>query len=78
MEEVKRTNIIIVYLNQWTEFVFHNLYTIDINRENRKYYDCRGFGHLVRNCRNRRIRGRIRKGRRLEYERNKQRTKNNR
>ena len=34
---------------------------------NRNCYNCRGFGHLARNCRNRRTKGRIREGRRLEY-----------
>jgi len=33
-------------------------------RENQNCYNCRGFGHLTRNCRNR---NRIGKGRRLEY-----------
>jgi len=38
-----------------------------VDRENRNCYNCRGFGHLARNCRNRSTRGRIREGRRLEY-----------
>jgi len=36
-------------------------------RENWNYYNCGGFGHLARNCRNRRTENRIGKGRRLEY-----------
>jgi len=36
-------------------------------RENRNYYNCEGFGHLVRNCRNRRIGERIGQRRKLEY-----------
>jgi len=30
-------------------------------------YACRGFGHMARNCRNRRIRGRVADNRRVEY-----------
>jgi len=48
-------------------FVQCNLYTININRNNRNCYNCRVFGHLVRNSKNRGIEGRIGKGRRLEY-----------
>jgi len=33
---------------------------------NRNCYNCRGFGHLARDCRSREIKGRIGKGRRLE------------
>jgi len=36
-------------------------------RENRNCYNCGGFGHLVRNCRNRGIGNRIGNGRRLKY-----------
>ena len=36
-------------------------------RENRNYYNCRRFGHLARNCRNRGTENRIGKERRLEY-----------
>jgi len=38
-------------------------------RENRNYYNYRGFRHLAKNCRNR-GRNRIGKERRLEYGRN--------
>jgi len=34
-------------------------------------YNYRGFGHIVKNCRNRGTRERIRQGKRLEYRRNK-------
>ena len=44
-----------------------NLYAIDINY-GRNYYNCRGFGHIVRNCRNQKI---IRRERRLKYRNNK-------
>jgi len=51
---------------------------MDVDRKNRNCYNCGGFGHLAKNCRNRGIEDRIGKGRRLEYGRNEQRTKNNR
>jgi len=36
-------------------------------RERRNCYSCRGFGHLAKNCRNRRTENRTGEGRRLEY-----------
>jgi len=48
-------------------FIQYNLYTININKNNRNCYNYRGFGHLVRTCKNRGIEGRIGEGRRLEY-----------
>jgi len=59
------------------EFAPHNPYAMDIDRGNRNCYNCGEFGYLARNYRNRKIGGRIRKGRRLEYRRNEQRTENN-
>jgi len=57
MEEVKRTNTVIVNLNQWAVFVpLYNLYIIDINH-GRNYYSCREF---VRNYKNQKF---------VEYER---------
>jgi len=38
-----------------------------IDRSNRNCYNCGGFGHLVRHCRNRGIGNRIGEERRLEY-----------
>ena len=36
--------------NQYTGLMSrHNLYTIDVDRE-RNCYNCRGFGHIARNC----------------------------
>ena len=68
MEKVERTNIIIVCLNQQADFTSqYNPYVIDVNRRNINCYNCRGFGHMVRNCRNRRIGDRIGEERRLEY-----------
>ena len=51
---------------------------MDIDKRHRNCYNCEVFGYLARNCRNRRIGDRIGKGRRLEYERNEQKTENNR
>ena len=67
MEEVERTNMVIVHSSQQTEFAPYNLYTMEIDRRNRNCYNCRRFGHLVRNYKNKRIGGRIGKDRRLEY-----------
>jgi len=39
-------------------------------REKRNCYNCEGFRHIARNCRNKGIENRIRKERRLEYGRN--------
>jgi len=43
---------------------------MDVDWKNRNYYNCGGFGHVARNCRNRRIRNRIGERRGLEYEQN--------
>ena len=67
MEGVERINAVMVHSNQRAEFALHNLYTIDIDQENKNYYSYRRFGYLVRNYRNRRVENRIRKERRLEY-----------
>ena len=64
--------------NQWAVFAPQNLYAIDIDKENRNCYNCGRFGYLARNCRNKRMGGRIREDRRLEYRKNEQRTENNR
>jgi len=53
--------------NQRVKFAQHNPHAIDVDRGNRKCYNCGGFEHLARNCRNRRIENRIGEGRRLEY-----------
>ena len=67
MKGVERTNLVMICPNKWAVFAPCNLYAIDVDRENRNCYNCGGFGHLARNCRNRGTGGRIRKGRRLEY-----------
>jgi len=41
---------------------------MEIDKRNRNCYNCRKFGNLVRNCRNRGTGNRIGEVRRLEYE----------
>jgi len=43
---------------------------MDVDWGNRNCYNCRGFGYLARNCRNRGTGNRIGEGRRLEYSSN--------
>jgi len=70
MEEVKRTNTVMMCPNQRAGFTQYNLYAIDTNQENRNCYSCGEFGHLVRNCRNRGMENRTRERRKLEYGQN--------
>ena len=63
--------MVIVCLNQWARFAFCNPYVIEVNHENRNYYNCGSFGYLARNCRSRRTGGRIGESRR--HRRNKKR-----
>ena len=49
---------------------------MNMDRRNKNCYNCREFGYLARNCRNRGIGDRIGKGKRLEY-RNKNQGQNN-
>ena len=67
IEGVERTNVVMMCPNQRTEFTQCNPYTIDIDCGNRNCYNYGGFGHLARNCRNRRVENRTRKERRLKY-----------
>jgi len=46
---------------------------MEVDKGNRNCYNCGGFRHLTRNCRNRGAESRIGKGRRLKYENNEQR-----
>ena len=57
MEGVERTNVAMTKpQQQGAEFSQRNPYAMDIDRrENRSCYACGGFGHLARNCRNKRI-----------------------
>ena len=71
MEDVERTNIVIVYSsNDRIGFILYNSYTMDIDRGNWNCYNCGRFEHLARNYRSQRIGNRIGEGRRLEYEQN--------
>ena len=66
MEEVERTNVLMVCPNQQTRFALYNLYTMKVDRKN-NCYNYKGFGHLARNCRNRGTGGKIGQERRMEY-----------
>jgi len=56
MERVERTNVVMVNPQQRARFSQKNLYAMDIDRrEIRNCYTCEDFGHLTRNCRNRRV-----------------------
>jgi len=66
MEEIERTNAVMICPNQRVGFTQHNPYTIDIDRNNRNCYNCGRFGHLAKNCRNRETGNRTGEGRRLE------------
>ena len=70
MKEVERTNVVMVCPNQKVRFTQHNLYIMDIDCGNRNCYNCRGFGYLARNCRNKRVENRIGEKKRLEYGQN--------
>ena len=45
-----------------------DLYAMEVDCGNKNCYNCRSFGHLVRNCRNRGTKDRIGKGRKLDME----------
>jgi len=64
MERMKRTNAVVRNLERQMGPLRRYLYTMDVNR-GRNCYNCGEFGHLARNCRNRR--NEIGEGRRLEY-----------
>ena len=67
IEGVERTSVVMVCSNQRAWFAQQNLYAMEVDRSNRNCYSCGGFGHLARNCRNRRTENRIGKGIRLKY-----------
>ena len=67
MEDVERTNVVIVCSYQRVGFVQCNLYAIDIDRGNRNCYSCQEFRHIARNCKNRETGNKIGKRRKLEY-----------
>jgi len=66
MEEVERTDVVIICPRQKVEIAQKNSYAIDMNRE-RNCYTYRGFRHIAWHCRNRGVGNRIGKRRRLEY-----------
>jgi len=67
MKGVERTNVVMVHSNQWIMFAPHNPYVMEVDHRNRNCYNCRCFGYLARNCRNRRTEDKIGEERRLEY-----------
>jgi len=68
MEEVERTDAVMICPQQRVGSIQRSPYAMDVDRrKNRNCYSCGGFGHLARNCRNRRIGNKIGEGRRLEY-----------
>ena len=67
IEGVKRIEAVMVHPQQRAGFAQLNLYAMKVDRSNRNCYNCGGFGHLARHCRNRGIGNRIGEGRRLEY-----------
>jgi len=52
MEEVERTEVVIVHPQQRTEVVQRNPYAMDVDKR-RNCYACEGFGHMARNYKNR-------------------------
>ena len=66
MEEVKRTNAVMMWPQQRIGLAQCNLYAMEIDRV-RNCYTCRGFGHMACHCRNQGQRGRMEEGRRVEY-----------
>ena len=64
MERVERINVAVVYLDQQAGFVpRQDLYAMNIDY-GRNCYSYGRFGHITRNCKNKKI---IEQGRRLEY-----------
>ena len=56
-----------VYSNRRVRLAQRNPYAMDVDQENKNCFNCRRFGYIARNCRNKGTGNRIEKGRRLEY-----------
>ena len=54
MEGVERMEAVIICPQQRAGFAQRNLYAMDVDR-GRNCYAYKGFGHLARHCRNRRV-----------------------
>jgi len=50
MEDIERTNAVMVHPTQRAGLVQYNTYTIEVDR-GRNCYSCGKFGHLAQNCR---------------------------
>ena len=66
IEKVKRTNAVMVQPQQRTELAQHSPYAMEIDR-GRNCYTYREFRYMAQHCRNRRQRGKVMDGRKLEY-----------
>jgi len=70
VEGVERMDAVMICSQQRVGGTQRSPYAMNVDRrENRNYYSCEGFGHLARNCRNKRTGNRIGERRRLEYRR---------
>jgi len=67
MEDVERTNMIVVReQEQEMGMSRRDPYAMEVDRE-KNCYACGGFGHMAQHCRNRGQKGRVAEGRRVEY-----------
>jgi len=70
MEGVERTNAVVLRGSEMGQSAGipprRNPYAMEVDR-GRNCYDCGGFRHMARNCRNRGQRGRVVENRRVEY-----------
>ena len=66
IEEVEKTDTVIVCPQQRVEVIQRSSYVINIDR-GRNCYACGGFEHMAQHCRNRGIVNRIGEGKKLEY-----------